>query len=100
MRSYHRNFMDPSDFWQDFLPPQLRAAAGGSLAVSSPRSLVWTRRPPYGYEKTLLANLHEGLVAWDNGILLAAAQPGISGDRRSTFHLREVTGPTGSGDSL
>ena len=73
---------------------QLRAAPGGSLAVNfsgNPLSLD-PETAIVETEKILLANLHEGLVAWDNGILVPAAARSleISGDGLVyTFHLRE-----------
>jgi ABC-type oligopeptide transport system substrate-binding subunit len=78
---------------------QLRAAAGGSLAVNfsgiplsiDPETAVTDT------EKILLANLHEGLVAWDNGILVPAAAvwrfPGTDSFIPSTSG--RVFGPTG-----
>jgi oligopeptide transport system substrate-binding protein len=82
-------------FMAGFSPfPQLRAAAGGSLAVNF-SGVPLSMDPETALtdtEKTLLANLHEGLVAWDNGILVPAAARSleISGDGLVyTFHLRE-----------
>lgn len=73
---------------------RLRAAGGGSLAVNfseyplsmDPETVLMST------EKTLLANLHEGLVTWDNGILVPAAARRweISEDGLVyTFYLRE-----------
>ncbi|NLY89743.1 MAG: peptide ABC transporter substrate-binding protein [Firmicutes bacterium] len=73
---------------------QLRAAVRESLAVNfseiplsiDPETAVTNT------EKILLANLHEGLVTWDNGILVPAAARSleVSGDGLVyTFHLRE-----------
>lgn len=77
-----------------FFPGTGTGQTGGTLAVNFsdyPLSLdpetVLTDT-----EKILLANLHEGLVAWDNGMLIPAAAQRwevSENGRVYTFHLRE-----------
>ncbi|NLM37258.1 MAG: peptide ABC transporter substrate-binding protein [Firmicutes bacterium] len=70
-------------------------AAGKSIAINLAASPL-SFDPLFAVvdaEKILLANLHEGLVVWDNGVITpgVAAKWYISADARTyTFHLKEA----------
>ncbi len=79
-----------------FIPGNLTTvSAGKSIAINLAANPL-SYDPLFAMvdaEKILLANLHEGLVVWDNGVITpgVAAKWYISADARTyTFHLKEA----------